>query len=333
MTRHTVALLVTLALGLLVAPLTAEGQPPAKVYRIGYLASSPPPPARGASASLEVFREGLQALGYVEGKNFVIESRFSDADVDRLPALAVELTQLKVDVIVTIGTPTVRAAINATTTIPIVMAGSGNPVELGLVASLAHPGGNVTGLTHTPGPEMSGKGLALLKEAAPQVSRVTVLWDSGAIHEEISLKEQQAAAGALGIMLVPLEVTTLDDLNAAFAAMTLERAGGLFVFPNAINVKHQNLIVEFATANRLPTLFQSTEAVQAGGLMSYYTNWLALRRRAATYVDKILKGAKPADLPVEQPMTFELVINLKTAQALGLTIPPSLLLQATDVIR
>jgi putative ABC transport system substrate-binding protein len=327
-----VGFLVTLTLSLLAVPLAADAQQARKVYRMGYLSPQPPPPTPGALASLDAFRQGLRALGYVEGEHFVIESRFADANLDRLPELAAELVQLQVDVIVTLGTPTVRAAKNATTTIPIVMAGSGNPVELGLVASLARPGGNITGVTHTPGPEMAGKGLALLKEAAPAVSRVAVFWDAGAIHEEISLKEQQAAAEALGITLLPMEVKTLDDLKAAFAAITLSRAEGLFVFPNFINGKHQNLIVDFAVANQLPTLFQSTGAVRAGGLISYYTNWPDLRRRAATYVDKILKGAKPADLPVEQPTKFELVINLKTAKALGLTMPPSLLLLADEVL-
>jgi putative ABC transport system substrate-binding protein len=271
-------------------------------------------------------------LGYIEGQNLLIESRFADAKVDQLPGLAADLVQRRVDLIVTIGTPPVQAAKEATATIPIVMAGSADPVEHGLVTSLAQPGGNVTGVTHSPGPEISGKGIELLKEAVPTVSRVAVLWDSSGIHEGLSLENQKVVARKLGVALLPFDAKTLDELNAALATIPRERANGLFVFPNFINGKHQQLILDFAATNRLPTMFQETSWVENGGLMSYYTNWGRLRERAAVFVDKILKGAKPADLPVEQPTKFQLVINLKTAKALGLTIPPAVLARADEVI-
>jgi putative ABC transport system substrate-binding protein len=307
------------------APMTAEAQPTARVYRVGYLSPDAPGVNRG-------FRETLQDLGYVEGRNLVIESRFADTHMDRLAELAKELVRAGVDVIVTIGTPTVQAAKEATTAIPIVMAGSADPVEHKLVASLARPGGNVTGVTHSPGPEISGKGLHLLKEAVPALSRVAILWDSGTVHEGRSLDAQREVAQATGVKLLPLDVRTIDELTAAFAAATREHAEALFVFPNWINGKHQTLILDFAATHRLPTMFQDARSVAAGGLMSYYANWDALRRRAAVYVDKVLRGARPADLPVEQPTKFELVINLKTARSLGLTLASSLLGRADQVL-
>jgi len=321
------AFIGTLAGGLLAAPLAAEAQQAGKVYRIGYL--DPNPASRGVSAP---FREALKELGYIEGRNLVIEGRFADTKMDQLPALAQDLVRLRVDVIVTIGTPTVQAAKDATAMIPIVMAGSADPVEHKLVTSLARPGGNVTGVTHSPGPEISAKGLELLKEAVPTVSRVAILWDSSLLHEALSLDAQRAAARLNGVTLLPMDVKTLDALTSALATIAREHANALFVFPNFINGKHQRLILDFAATNRLPTVFQDAGYVEAGGLLSYYSNWAVLRRRAAVYVDKILKGARPADLPVEQPTKFELVINLKTAKALGLTIPQSLLLRADQVI-
>jgi len=321
------SLVMSLALTLLAAPIAAEPQPTAKVYRIGYL--SPGAASQGVSGS---FRDALKELGYIEGRNLVIESRFADTKMDELPGLAKDLVRVGVDIIVTIGTPTVQAAEEATTTIPIVMAGSADPVEHKLVASLGRPGGNVTGVTHSPGPEISGKGLQLLKEAVPAVSRVAILWDSSALHEGLSLDAQRAAARAMDMQLLPMDVKTLDELTAAFATATREHANALFVFPNFINGKHQKLILDFAATHRLPTMFQDADSVAAGGLMSYYSNWAALRQRAAVYVDRILKGAKPADLPVEQPTKFQLVINVKTAKALGLTIPASLLTRADNVI-
>ena len=313
---------------LLVAPLGAEAQQPGKMYRIGYL--SPGAASQGVSGS---FRAALNELGYIEGRNVVIESRFANTKMDELPALAKDLVGAGVDIIVTIGTPTVQAAKDSTTTIPIVMAGSADPVEHKLVASLGRPGGNVTGVTHSPGPEISAKGLQLLKEAVPAVSRVAILWDSSTVHEGHSLDAQRGVARAIDVKLFPLDVKTLDELTAAFAAAAREDVDALFVFPNFINGKHRKLILDFAASHRLPTMFQESDAVTEGGLMSYYSDWTALRQRAAVYVDKILKGAKPADLPVEQPTKFQLVINLKTAKVLGLTLPPSLLRRADEVIQ
>jgi putative ABC transport system substrate-binding protein len=323
-------LAVFITLALLAAPLAAGAQPPGKVYRIGWLTPKAEP--RTPSEEFEAFKQAMRDLGYVEGRHFVVESRYADASFDRLPGLVAELIALPVDIIVTIGTPTAKAAKEATATIPVVMAGSADPVEHGLVASLARPGGNVTGVTHSPGPEISGKGIELLKEAVPTASRVAVLWDSSGIHEGPSLERQKLVARKLGLTLMPFDAKTPDELNAALAAIARERANGLFIFPNFINGKHFQLILDFAMTHRLPTMFQGSWEVQHGGLMSYYTDWLALRRRAAVFVDKILKGAKPADLPVEQPTKFELVINLKTAKTLGLTIPPSLLARADEVI-
>jgi len=327
MKRPGLAFLIFI-LSILVAPLGSEAQPAGKAYRIGYLSLGSP--SDGVSRPL---RDTLRQLGYVEGQNLLIESRFADAKVDQLPGLAADLVRRNVDLIVTIGTPPVQAAKEATATIPIVMAGSADPVEHGLVASLAQPGGNVTGVTHSPGPEISGKGIELLKEAVPTVSRVAVLWDSSGIHEGLSLENQKVVARKLGVTLLPFDAKTLDELNAALAAIPRERANGLFVFPNFINGKHWQLILDFAATNRLPTMFQETWPVEKGGLMSYYTNWDRLRERAAIFVDRILKGAKPGDLPVEQPTKFDLVISLKTAKALGLTIPPSVLARADEVIR
>ena len=318
---------VSLALSLLAAPIVATAQSVGKVYRIGYL--SPGAASQGVSAP---FRDALKELGYIEGRDFVIESRFADAKMDQLPGLAKDLVRVGVDIIVTIGTPTVQAAKDATTAIPIVMAGSADPVEHKLVASLGRPGGNVTGVTHSPGPEISAKGLQLLKEAVPALSRVAILWDSSTLHEGRSLDAQRAVARTIGVKLLPIDVKTLDELTAAFAIAAQEHADGLFVFPNFINGKHQKLILDFAATHRLPTVFQDADSVAAGGLISYYSNWAALRQRAAVYVDKILKGAKPADLPIEQPTKFQLVINVSTAKALGLTIPPSLLTRADAVI-
>jgi putative ABC transport system substrate-binding protein len=285
--------------------------------------------------TLDAFRNALSELGYVEHRNYIIESRFADTDWDRLPRLAKELVDRGVDVIVTIGTPPVAAAKAATTTIPIVLAGSADPVEHGLVASLASPGGNVTGVTHSPGPEFAGKCLELLKEAAPSISRVAVLWDSGGLHEGISLDAQQAVARDLHLMLLPNDVKgvkSAEDFGSILSTIGQEHADALFIFPNFVNDKHGHAIVDFATEHRLPSMFQDDWIVKKGALLSYYTDWLNLRRRAATYVDKILKGASPADLPVEQPTKFELVINLKTAKTLGLTIPPSIMVRATEVI-
>jgi putative ABC transport system substrate-binding protein len=305
-----------------------------KNWRLGWLDPNPPPAPGRPYENLDAFKGALAELGYVEGRDYGIEGKFADTDNSRLPALARELVARGIDIIVTIGTPTVAAAKNATTTIPIVMAGSADPVEHGLVESLGHPGGNITGVTHSPGPEFAGKGLELLKEAAPNIARPGVLWDSSTVHEGLSLDAQRTVAVKLGLTLLPHDVKDVrsdDDLSAVFSALTQEGADALFVFPNFVNGKYARRITSFASANRLPAMYQDTSYTDIGGLISYYTNWLSLRRRAAAYVDKIIKGAKPSDLPVEEPATFELVVNLKTARALGLTIPAAVLARADEV--
>jgi putative ABC transport system substrate-binding protein len=285
--------------------------------------------------NLDTFEQALAGLGYVAGRNYLIESRYADADNSRLPTLATELVARHVDMIVTIGTPTVTAAKDATTTIPIVMAGSADPVEHGLIASLSHPGGNITGVTHSPGPEFGAKCLELLREAAPRVVRVAVLWDSSALHEELTLDLQRTAATTLGLTLLPHDVKVVrsaEGFAAVLADIGKEAADSLFVFPNFVNGKYGHAIVAFASANRVPSMYQDTWFIEIGGLISYYTNWLNLRREAAVYVDKIINGANPTDLPVEEPTKFELVINLKAATALNLKIPPSILVRADRVI-
>jgi putative ABC transport system substrate-binding protein len=322
---RALGIMLALALGILAAPVAAGAQQAGKVYRIGYLTA-------GGGVE-QVFRDAMRQLGYVEGRNLVIEGRFAERKLERLPELAAELVRHKVDVIVTITTPAAQAAKNATTTIPVVMAGSAQPVELGLIASLARPGGNVTGVTNNPGSGFTGKRLQLLKEAAPTIRRVATIHDLSIAPEAQAWPEMQAAARTLSLTLLSKDVRTAEDFDSAFAAITRERADALIVLPNALNVTHTKRIVDFAAKNRLPTMFGDGNAVRAGGFMSFWTNWGDLRRRAAAYVDKILKGAKPADLPVEQPTRFELVINLKTAKALGLTIPQSVLIRADQVIQ
>jgi ABC-type uncharacterized transport system substrate-binding protein len=316
-------------------PYTAAAQRAAKIARIGWLDASPTPSAAAPSGALTAFAERLRELGYVAGRNLVIEPRFADTYWDRLPGLAQELVRQGVDVIVTIGTATVMYAKKATTTIPIVMAGAGEPLELGLVSSLSHPGGNVTGVAHNPGPEFAGKSLELLKDASPRISRVAVLWDSAALHENPSLEGQRAAARTLDLSLLIHDIAdahTDTEFARVLAAVKAQAAEAMFVYPNFIAAKHRKAILAFLSANRLPSMFQDASFVEQGALFSHYANWVNLRRRAAEYVDKILKGAKPGDLPIEQPAKFELVVNLKTARALGLTISPSLLLRADRVI-
>jgi putative ABC transport system substrate-binding protein len=329
MTRRTIALLLTLTLGLLVATLTAAAPPAGEVYRIGILIV-------GTVATfgnlVEAFRQGLRDLGYVEGQNLLIEYRWGEGKAERLPGLAAELVDLKVDLIAVAGTQAVQAAKQATTTIPIVMPGSSDPVGTGLVASLARPGGNITGLTSI-APELSGKRLELLKEAVPGLSRVAVLWHGGHEGALLSMQETEAAGRSLGVPLQSLEVRDPLDFERAFAAATRGGAEALLVLSSAFFAAEGRRIVELVTKSRLSSMSWRREFVEAGGLISYGPSLPDLFRRAATYVDKIFKGAKPADLPVEQPMKFELVINLKTAQALGLTIPPTLLFQADAVIR
>jgi putative ABC transport system substrate-binding protein len=319
-------------LALLAAPLAVEAQPAGKVYRIGFLHTGQPPDfgPPNPRTNFGAFRQGLFELGYVEGRDLVIESRFAEGKVDRLPALAAQLVALQVEVLVAANTSSAKAAKAATATIPIVFIGSSDPVGAGLVASFARPGGNVTGVTASPGPEIAGKGLELFKEAVPRISRVAVLYSSEQLYDP-SVHVQRRAAPKLGITLLPHNARTLGELTAALAAITRERADGLFLFGSD---QRTPLILEFATRNRLPTMCDDGDLVEEGGaLMSYYSNPLDVRRRAARFVDKILKGAKPGDMPVERPMKFDLVINVKTVKALGLTIPPSVLARADEVIQ
>jgi putative ABC transport system substrate-binding protein len=315
------------AFGLAAAPQAALAQPAGRLYRIGYLTP-------GSNAiDLESFQAGLSGLGWVEGRSFVIEKRFGATTQEGLRTLAAELAAIHVDVIVTISTPAALAAKQVTSTIPIVMAGSSDPVELGLVASLARPGGNITGLTNNPGDHFVRKLIELLKEAAPGVSHVGVLWDSTNRAEADLLASLQAAASALGMTVLDGDARDATAIPVALTSLVRAGANGLYVSPSSVNASQTRLVVDFALARRLPSIFGDKRFVSEGGLMSYWIDWRDLRRRSAVYVDKILKGAKPADLPVEQPTKLEMVINLKTAKALGLTIPQSLLLRADEVIQ
>jgi putative ABC transport system substrate-binding protein len=325
------AFIGTLAGGLLVAPLAAEAQQAAKVPRIGFLANNP----AGSPHLLEAFLQGLRDLGYVEGRNVVIEYRSAEGKWERFPALAAELVALKVDVIVAANSLAVLPAKQATRTIPIVFTGVPDAVGSGLVASLARPGGNVTGLSAL-APELVGKCLEQLKQAVPAVSRVAVLWQPGAFGERTEkdmLKAADVAARALGVRLQFVEARGRDDFDRAFSDMSRARAGALTVLTSGMFFNERRRLVALAAKNRLPAVYPWREGVDAGGLMSYGANIADLYRRAATYVDRILKGTKPGDLPIEQPTKFELVINLKSAKALGLTIPQSLLGRADQVIQ
>ncbi len=317
--------------GILAAPLAVEAQQSGKLFRIGVLGNVPLTDPEGARV-WGAFIQGLRELGYVEGRNITIEFRSSDGKYERLPELAAELVRLKVDVIVAPAGQNVVAAQRATRTIPIVMSGLTDPVESGLVASLARPGGNVTGLSGF-STEIVGKQLELLKEMAPKVSRVAILWNPANQSHPLLLREAEAAARLLRVQLQTLEVRGPDDFETAFAAVTRERAGALLVAADGMFLLHRARIADLAAKTRLPAMYGLREYVDAGGLVVYGPSLRENFRRAATYVDKILKGAKPADLPVEQPTKFELVINLKTAKALGLTIPPSLLLRADELIK
>jgi len=320
----------TMVGSLLATPLAAGAQQAGKVARIGCLAY-----VRAASTDQwEAFHQGLRALGYIEGRNVVIEYRDAEGKYERLPALAAELIALRVDVIVAGNTLTALAAKHATETIPIVFTTPADPVTSGLVASLAHPGGNVTGLS-TLTPALVGKWLEQLKQAVPGFSRIAALLHQGGVGErtEKDIREAaEVAARTLGVRLQVVEVQGPADFNRAFSEMTRGHAGALTVLPSSMFTNQRWRIVELAATNRLPTMYPFREFVDAGGLMSYGANLPDMYRRAATYVDKILKGTKPGDLPVEQPTKFELVINLKTAKALSLTIPPSLLARADQVI-
>ncbi len=331
--RHrAIWLIVALGLGFLAPPLAAVAQQPGKVYRIGVLVNvSPTTPE--IVRLWEAFAEGMRERGYIEGQNFVIERRSTEGRVERSPSHAAELVSLKVDLIVAVGTPTALAAKQATSAIPIVMMYVVDPVEAGIVDSLARPGGNVTGVAFGAGLEIVGKYLELLKEAVPKVSRVAVLSNPASSLNAAYLRETQAAARVLGVTLQFYEVRDPNEFEGAFTTMTKARAGALLVLPHPFTYVHAGQIADFAAKSRLPAVYPFRESVEAGGLMAYAANAPDMFRRAATYVDKILKGAKPADLPVEQPTKFELVINLKTAKALGLTIPQSLLGRADEVIR
>jgi putative tryptophan/tyrosine transport system substrate-binding protein len=329
MRHHAVGLLVALTLGLLLVPRAVEAQPSAHVPRIGLLClfSS----ATGQS-KIESFRQGLRDLGYIEGKNILIEFRWAEGHRERLAELAADLVRLDVAVIVTESPPAALAAQQATHTIPIVTAAIGDPVALGLVASLARPGGNVTGLTFQ-APALSGKRLELLKALAPQALLVAVLWNGTNPAHASYLGETEAAARALGLQLQAVEVRSPADLDRAFAAIARTRPSALITLADGMLLDNRTRLVAFAAQSRLPAIFPDREFAEAGGLMTYGPSLAANFRRAAYYVDRILKGAKPTDLPVEQPMTLELVLNLKTAQALDLTLPPSILFQADEVIK
>jgi putative ABC transport system substrate-binding protein len=329
MVFKTVGLISTFALGILLAPLSAEAQQAKKVTRIGFLASSS---AERLKSRLPAFQQSLSELGYLEGKNIIIEYRYAEGKFERLPDLAAELVRLKVDVLVAEGAPAAHAAKNATSVIPIVMGNAADPVGTGLVASLARPGGNITGLSDF-NLGVVTKRLELLKEVVPSASRVAVLLNPSNPTNPLQLKEIQAAAPALGVTLLSLEAKRADDIDRAFTTMRRERPGALVVIGDPMFGTHARRIVELAAKSRLPAIYASRISIDTGGLMSYGTNFDDLYRRAATYVDKILKGTKPSDLPVEQPTKFELIINLKTAKALGLTIPRSVLFRADQVIQ
>jgi putative ABC transport system substrate-binding protein len=320
----------TLAGGLLAAPLAAEAQQAGKSWRVGFLTPGFKE-LPGSNPGLAPLSQGLRELGYVEGRNLTLEVRYAEGRTERFPALAAELVNLKVDVLVAATTPGALAAKQATGTIPIVMASVGEPVEVKLVESLAHPGGNVTGLSLV-APQLAAKRLDFLKQALPRLSRVTVLWNSANQGMQARFRETQGAAQQLGVALHSVTVQSPDDFDPLFATMIRDRPESLLVLADTVTVANRQRTVEFAARSRVPGIYEARTFVDAGGLMSYGVDFSDHYRRAAIYVDKILKGAKPADLPVEQPTKFELVINLKTAKALGVTIPPSLLQRADQVI-
>jgi len=317
--------------GLLAAPPAAEGQQVGKIPRIGFLSPSSPSDSRNRFR-LGALQQGLRELGYVEGQNISIDSRWAEGKYERLPSLATELVRLKVDVIVTYAPPAIQAAREATATIPIVMGGVVDPVATGFVASLARPGGNITGLSLM-APELVGKQLEILKEMVPKVTRVAVLGNPANGGTAPQLRHAQGAARTLKLQLQPLEARGPNEIDSAFSAMTREGAGAVVVLVDSMFVDQRTRIADLAARRHLPSVYGLIDFAEAGGLMFYGANDADRFRRAASLVDKILRGAKPADLPIEQPTKFELVINLKTAKALGLTIPQSLLQRAGEVIQ
>jgi putative ABC transport system substrate-binding protein len=322
-----------LLLGLLafaVAPLATEAQQAAKVYRVGYLST---PTRESVEHGLAAFLRTLRGLGWIEGQNLIIEYRWAEGNVELLPGLAAELVRNKVDVIVAPAGSAALAAKNATSSIPIVMIFASDPVETGLVASLRRPGGNITGTTFTPGPEIFGKQLQILKEAVPHASRVAVLSNPADASFALQVREVEATARSLGIRLQHVEARGPEEFDSAFAAMARERADALLVTGTSTFLAHRVRLAELSVKGRLPTMHSFRESVEAGGLMAYAVNMADFVGRSAVYVDKILKGAKPADLPIEQPTKFELIINLKAAKALGITVPQALVLRADEVIQ
>jgi putative ABC transport system substrate-binding protein len=327
--KKTVVPSILVAVVLVAVTVIAEAQQPKKVPQIGFLSTVSP---STISDRIEAFRQGLRELGYVEGKNIVIEWRYAESNADRLPSLAAELVRLKVDLIVTAGSPPTRAAKEATSTIPIVMGLDPDPVGNKFVASLARPGGSITGLSSL-SPEITGKQLELLKETVPKLFHVAVLGSSTRPGNAQSLREVELAAGALGVKLQYLDVLGPKDIETAFRGASKGRAEAVLVLAGPVLNSHRPQIADLAAKNRLPAIYERAEFMDAGGLMFYGASITEMFRRAATYVDKILKGAKPADLPVEQPKKFEFVINLKAAKQIGLTIPPNVLARADRVIR
>jgi putative tryptophan/tyrosine transport system substrate-binding protein len=324
-----IGLAVILALSLL-TPLSTEAQQAGKPFRIGFLAFGLKPGA-GSDPLFDVFLQALRDLGYVEGRNVVLEVRYAEGRNERFPSLAAELVNLKVDVLVAQSTPAAIAAKQASSSIPIVMVVVGDPLGAKLIESLAHPGGNVSGLSLI-APELSAKRLDLFKQTLPKLSRVTVLWNSANVGMRLRVQETERAAPALGVTLQSVTVQSPDDFDGVFAAMSKDRPESLLVMADTVTASNSRRVVEFAARNRVPAIYEARNFVDAGGLMSYGLDFVDHYRRAAYYVDKVLKGVRPADLPVEQPTKFELVINMKSAKALGLTIPQSLLLRADQVI-
>jgi putative ABC transport system substrate-binding protein len=320
---------LAVVLALILAPLAAQSQQTGKVWKVGYLGTAPPAPA--SLPNWDAFVQELRARGYVEGRNLIIERRYSEGKPERFPDFAAEFVRLKVDVIVASTTPAVKAAKQASSTIPIVTVYVGDPIGSGLVASLARPGGNVTG-TSTQGKELRGKQLEVLHELVPSATRIAVIWEPAIPPHLPSLKDIEAVGRALHIDVNSYPVRTAEDFETMLAAIVRDRAMGLLPFDGQVTFVQRRRLFEFAARTRLPAVYATRTYVSDGGLMSYGPSLADLFRKAAVFVDRILKGAKPADLPVEQPTKFELIINLKTAKALGLTIPPSLLLRADQVI-